>query len=454
MTRTILFSPMALLVACSSPGAGDDVPDLDDGCPRLFAQSIVPEYHVEMSSAEWAALHDEFVNRVAREDAGLDPHPYHPVTLRYVGGSEQAEVPDVLLRLKGASSWLQTLDLDDNPKMQFVIAFNEIDPKGRFMGVRKVELDMPRTDRTFIKQRLALSYLREAGVPAQCANNARMYINGEYYGLYTHIERLDKEFIQRHWPDADDGDLWKAGREIKTNEDTFDWRRIDDLWHVPDFAAFAELADVEASLYEWAAEAVVGDADGYYNGRANFYLYDHPTRGFLWIPHDIDTAFDDDFLPEDAPPVFPSCAGRWERDWHHYIVAMNDPAAVELYVRALSDARSRYDVGAMQQRVTDWSEQIVTAAAEDPHRPFGMDEHYHAVSEIWTYAAKRADYLDAWLDCRERGGPDADGDGVDMCHDCNDDDPTVRPGAPEVCNLRDDNCDGRVDTVDGISVCE
>ncbi len=46
-------------------------------------------------------------------------------------------------------------------------------------------------------------------------------------------------------------------------------------------------------------------------------------------------------------------------------------------------------------------------------------------------------------------GVDEDGDGYGQgCpagNDCDDADPWVHPGAPEVCNLRDDNCDGQVD---------
>lgn len=413
------------------------------------------DYHVTISDSEWALLEDEFFNVVERTAAGLDPEPYHPIELDVVVDGERTEdVPGVLLRLKGASSWLQTLEFDENPKMQFVIAFNEIDPEARFMGVRKAELDMPRTDMTYLQHRVALSYLRESGVPAQCANSARLFINGEYYGLYSHIERLDKEFLQRHYPNADDGDLWKNGRIIKTNEDTFEWDRLELLWDVPDMASFAQLADVDAAFQEWAAEAMVGDADGYYNGRANFYLYDHPTRGFIWLPNDIDTAMADDFLPPDAPPVFPTCVARWERDWHHYILAMNDPASVDAYARAIADVRARYDVGAMQERVQLYAAQIAEAAAEDPHRPFTMGDHDWALGEMYEFIPERADYIDAWLSCWESGGPDDDGDGYDMCHDCNDLDATVRPGAAETCNLRDDDCDGRADTVAGVSVCE
>lgn len=40
---------------------------------------------------------------------------------------------------------------------------------------------------------------------------------------------------------------------------------------------------------------------------------------------------------------------------------------------------------------------------------------------------------------------DGDGDGYAAEDDCKDDQPSVFPGAPEVCNARDDNCDGAID---------
>lgn len=429
--------------------AGDEPDPLQDDCSPLFDQDILPEYRVTISDAEWAALNDEFLNRAEREEAGLDPTPYHPIEFHYDG----IDVPGAMIRLKGQSSWWETIAFDERPKMQFVISFNEVDPGRRFLGVRKVELDMPRTDASFLRQRLGLYYLRWLGLEAQCANSARLVINGELYGLYTNLERLDKEFIQRVFgKEHDEGDLWKGGRIIKNNEETFTWDRLDAFWHPTGLEEIETLVDVDAAVREWAAEAMIPHGDGYYNGRANYYLYDHPVRGFVWLPHDLDAAYD--YLPADTSPLFPECDGRNPNDREHWALVLGDQQWLDRYVDYLAEARANYDAAMLAARVDEWSAQIAASAEDDPHRPFAIEIHHQAVDQLRGYMARRAGAVDDWLDCRWNGGADGDGDGFESCYDCNDASAQAHPGAIELCNGIDDNCDGQIDEPDGGSWCE
>jgi len=438
-----------LLRYCEAPicgaacaGGHVDLPDAGpppdpNGCSDLFDENILPDYELEISAEEWAKLEDEFLNWAQREQAGLDPNPYHPVRFRYQGGPWMS---DVMVRLKGQSSWHETVALDANPKMQFVISFNEVDHQARFHGVRKVELDMPRNDWSFLRQRLAGFYLRSIGIEGQCCNNVRLTINGSYYGLYANLERTDKEYLQRNFPGQAGGDLWEGGRTIKTNEMTFSWTRIVQFWLVTTAEELDQIADLAYSIKEWAAEAMLNDADGYYGGRHNFYLYDHPTRGFVWLAHDMDATFD--FRPVTGSPVLWS---RAKEPAPHYLMVMDDPIWLGRYVEGLAEARAGYDPDVLIDRVSVWANQIAAAAAADPHRPFSMSQHNAAVSWVGSSIRGRAAFIDNWLDCWRNGGPDVDGDGFDACHDCADGDASVHPGAAELCNLLDDDCDGRID---------
>lgn len=419
----------------------------DEGCADIFQQSAFPNYSVTISDSEWAALEDEFLNRVERQEMGLEIHPYHPITLTY-----EDETLDAMIRLKGQSSWLQAIAFDANPKMQFVISFNEVDKAGRFHGQRKVELDMPRTDGSFLRQRLGLYYLRRSGAIAQCANNATLTINGEFYGLYSHLERLDKEFLQRHFEGFDDGDLWEGGIKIETNEDTYSMTRINSFWAATSADELEPLVDLETSIKHWGFEAMAAQGDGYYNGRANFFLYDHPTEGFMWIPHDLDSAFD--YLPADESPLYPVCQARHPNDRKHWTLVMNDAGWEESYIQALEDARVAYDAPILQQLTADWARQIFDAADADPHKPFTTFDHELAVENLIEYPAARAATFDEFLECRSQGGNEnADGDEYFDCFECDDQDPEVYPGAPERCNGIDDDCDGLTDEAQGGVEC-
>jgi hypothetical protein len=224
-----------------------------------------------------------------------------------------------------------------------------------------------------------------------------------------------------------------------------------------DLAGLDAWADLDASMVEWASEAVIGDSDGYNYGRPNFYVYDRPsTQQFVWLANDLDTVLDEDFLDPETTPVLaptPPEERRWERDWHHYLVALNDPAGVQRYVQAMRLQVPKLDPAELERWIDEWGAQIAAAAADDPHRSITLAVHADSLIRMKAYAPVRRAYLQRWVDCWDGGGADADGDGFDLCHDCADGDAAQSPAAVEICDGIDNNCDGRVDNVAAMT-CE
>jgi hypothetical protein len=382
-------------------------------CADVYDPETLVEWAVDISDEEWAAVQDEYASWEERDAQGLDLKVDHPAVIHF--GAETFEGGTIRLRGNPYFGWEQA-------KMQFMISFNEIDPDGRFHGLRKTLLDAPFYDPTLMHDRMGYAVMRDAGVPSPCANHARLVVNGEYYGVYTHVERIDREFLERNFVDPD-GNLYKHGYELVTNEEIGDTSDLDALVAMDDLASIEAAVVLDEAILEWAAESVLPQGDGYWNGSSNYYLYDEPGRGWWWLPYDIDNSFE--FVEDIIDPI--------QYDWgprpQHFAIVLADEGHRAEYVDAVETVLGAYDPAVLEERVDDWEAQIAESIADDPHRPYSVGEHDEAVGSLRSYLSRRAAFVTSWVDCARTGvGTDEDGDGTPFCLDCDDWNPGVGEG--------------------------
>lgn len=439
----------------SADGGGDGGPG-DPGshpspqglsCADLFDPTMVRTYNIEISADEWNKMVAEF-NDVADLVAGISFTTYHPIVFHT--GNET--VTDAAVKLHGQSSWLQTVMFDgDRAKMQFDVSFGRTDPNLKFHGVGKLVFDMPRSDWTFLHDRLAHTWLRQSGIMAGCTASARLQINGVYYGLYVAEEDVGRRVVQEFFPGNADGDLWKGGIVPETNSTTSNWTRQQQFWAAADLSSLTAIVDLKDSVNSWAAEALINDADGYYGGSHNFYVYDQGANGFVYLPSDTDSTFDwlamFDLPASDDHPIFfwQTRAAPAPAPGPHWMMAFGDAGWRKRYADAIAAMLARWDVGQIQGWIDTWSQQIAGDVAADPHAWATPDDFQKAVAAARDVVAKRGQYLQSFVDCENGNGADADGDGARWCDDCRDDDARIQLGAAELCNGIDDNCNGVVD---------
>lgn len=465
---------MLLLLACTSPvvqtesrpstavdgesGSGTDSAPLEEidgaipaACPDLLdPEGPVLEAEVLIDPAEWSALQQDY--RQGRKE-------YRPIRLRVqTGGADDpgggVEEVEAWLRLKGnpSFSWF-------TEKMQFVVSFNESDggsgdSGARFHGLRKLTFDAAWYEPTLLRERIAWSVMRRAGgLPGACVRSAALTINGEYYGAYASIEYFDHEWLERNFGDSQaGGGLWKYGQEVVANGEAANGGDITRLWSTTDPALLAEMGDATEWLRAWAAEAVLGDDDGFWCCAHNFYLYQHPERGVLFVPWDFDDILE--VTPYDSDPVdgYPSGAyGLFQQPQFRAFV--EDPVWRARYVEQVAIVNAAMDPAVVLPQIDAWQAEIRPYIADDPTRSFVVEEHDQTVERMRRFVEGRHAFLNSWVACAQGAETDADGDGYASCADRDDGRADIYPGAPEGCDGRDQDQDGVIDEGAGCDTC-
>ncbi|GAA6134566.1 hypothetical protein NBRC116188_13550 [Oceaniserpentilla sp. 4NH20-0058] len=322
MKHLLLITLLAMLNACGSgstePSDKADffVPDdLDSvtGDPfdtnRLMVVQIqLPENDFKTLADEGRSLADMY-RSCPRED-------FEYTDFSATVSIDGEELEDVTVRKKG---FLGSLSVS---KPSFKFNFDDGVEGRRFKGLKRMTLNNNRQDATNVRQCLAYKMYNQAGIKAPRCSLARVYVNGEDLGVYTHVESIKKPFLERVFGN-DEGNLYEAQSadfgthlnqrfQLKTNKTENDRSDLDAVANALDLAddenflaTLDTLVDMDAFYTHWAMDAVLGHWDSAMGNNNNFYIYNNPDNNkFYYIPWGTDAAFtggDDEFLANIGP---------------------------------------------------------------------------------------------------------------------------------------------------------
>jgi hypothetical protein len=216
-------------------------------------------------------------------------------------------------------------------KKSFKISFNEYVSGRKYQGVKKINLNGEHNDPTMIREKLFYDIWKKAGMVERRTSFVKLFINGAYYGLYTNLEEMEKEWLTRVY-EKNGGNLFKCtypadlvyhgsnpqtykdlenetvtgGRvyELQTNKSQDDYDRLTELITILNqqpagsFATnISAILNVDHFLKALALDVATGNWDDYSYNKNNYYLYENPLDStFDFITYDPDNTFGVDWF--------------------------------------------------------------------------------------------------------------------------------------------------------------
>jgi hypothetical protein len=314
---------------------------------------------------------------------------YRNATFVFNDGQHADTVQNVGFRLRGNTSRYAA-------KKSFRVSFNEFVPGRRYQGVKKVNLIGMHNDPTLIRQKVFYNLWNQTGQPERRLNFVRVYINNAFYGIYTNAEEMDKDWLDRVFPN-DNGNLYKCtwpsdlafinnneqsyknitngqgerAYDLQTNETADDYADLLQLITTLNMApnsTFIQLIqqqlNVEGYLKALALDVATGNWDNYAYNKNNYYLYNLNGQ-FQFITYDTDNTCGIDWIGIDW-------ATRNINQWIH----PNEARPLASKLLAVPQFRQRYEV------LIDSITQFVT----NPTVIFPMLDQLHAQIEPFRAA--------------------------------------------------------------------
>lgn len=303
-----------------APDAGVEVEGYGAISASLFSIDTLMEVSVEIDPAEWDALRFDAPGLEHFETAcpaGPRPRSFE----WHVGNVTVNGEPfgQVELRKKGLMGSMTS----NRPSLKLRFPDDH-----RPSGVRRMTLNNAVSDPTRSRECLSYDLFRAAGIAAPRCGLARVTVNGETLGVYTHIEEIKNPMLKLNFgEDADKTELYEltiadfeTDRLAMFEPKWLEEGEVADLSALEAVAQALELGDdqllaalepiidLDQFFTYWAMEVITAHGDGYAGNQNNSYFYRNPQTGrFVFIPWGTDGTFYQpwdffgDFTGEDRP---------------------------------------------------------------------------------------------------------------------------------------------------------
>ncbi len=356
----------------------------------FFSSNVVHDIWLEMDSAAWKRLGDNFLL-----------NDYYPCALRWNG----VWAPNAAVRSRGSQS-----RNPQKPSLRFDL--NRLTDKSEFPRVTAFSLNNAVRDASMLKDWLAMRFFRHAGLAVPRRSFARLNVNGEYWGLYVVAEEVNRPFLKKNFKSSG-GYLYKyrpgnpAGFETLEGESLFASFRPNTHKKHPKTAPVEELLrafrssgpmdfpravgehlDVKQFLKHAALEAFVDDRDGILgdHGMNGFFLYrpkgKKPARS---VPWGKDTTF------------LSANRSIWQNTERNPLIqrALENPDLRELYRNELARAAELAGAtgGWLEDRLLRRYGSIRSSALTDTRKPSSNQAFEEAVNQCLEFIRRRAEVV-------------------------------------------------------------
>ena len=270
--------------------------------PFLFDDKVLHEIKIDFSEDyPWDSLVYFYGFNLRKE--------YLPVCVSIDGNA----LDSVGIRYKGISSYRWA----KNDKKPLKLDFNEFIADQSYQGFKKLNLHNGAADPSMMREYLGYKFLRSQGLPASRTAFAKVFVNGDYWGLYLMVEQVDKTFLKQHYGTKKGMLVKNKGRyrlnSILKNKKDLEWNfdvktkgaedeyqqflKLTRLINLEDDETFEQeigkIFDVDNFLKIVAVRLAIKDQDSFHTNGNNYYLYYNPdTEKIHMIPWDLNLTMD------------------------------------------------------------------------------------------------------------------------------------------------------------------